>query len=66
MNNELKLTGNITPTKIMAFVIFLGTLVAGIWLGSVETVIFGTTVSGGLLGWRKSEQRKIITKPKGR
>jgi len=58
----MKFTGNITPTKIMAAAIFIGSVACSLALSSEAVLIFGTSVAGGLLGWRKHEQRKIITK----
>lgn len=60
----MKLTGNITPTKIMSLVIFTGACITGVWLDNAEIIVLGILASAGLLGWRKNEQRKILTKIK--
>lgn len=58
----MKLSGTLTPTKIMAFVILTGACISGVILNDAYVVITGITISGGLLGYRKHEQRKIINK----
>lgn len=58
----MKLRGDVTPTKIMAFIIFAGAVVSGILLEESEIVLLGILASAGLLGWRKTEQRKILNK----
>lgn len=56
----MKFTGNITPTKIASVLILSGGILAGLLLEDSSIVILALSISGGLLGYRKHEERKII------
>ena len=58
---KIKVTGNITPTKIVAFCILVVGALA-LYQEAQEVSYLAILASAGLLGWRKHEQRKIITK----
>lgn len=60
----MKFTGNISPTKIIALLILAGACISGVMIDDASVIIMGISVSGGLLGWRKREQRRIIMKNK--
>jgi hypothetical protein len=65
MKSNVNFTGSITPAKIVAVYILTIGLIA--LYKDAEGVTYIAILAGaGLYGWRKTEQRKIITNNNGK
>ena len=62
----MKFEGSITPGKIVAVLILLVGCYTALELKDSSVAIIALSITGGLYGWRKMENRKIIQLKNGK